>query len=76
MQENEFFVDKDRFTEAEKHRASKSLWYYSWIRFKRNKLAMAGLIILILLILIAVFARLTRLWNMPPVNQDLKEMFS
>jgi len=56
MQENEFFVDKDKFSEAEKQKASHSLWYYSWIRFKRNKLAMAGLIILTLLILMAVFA--------------------
>ncbi|HAX49109.1 MAG TPA: ABC transporter permease [Ignavibacteria bacterium] len=56
MQENEFFKDKDKFSEAEKQRASHSLWYYSWIRFKRNKLAMAGLITLILLILVAVSA--------------------
>ncbi|HJY64127.1 MAG TPA: ABC transporter permease [Ignavibacteria bacterium] len=70
MQENEFFVDKDRFTEAEKHRASKSLWYYSWIRFKRNKLAMAGLIILILLILIAVFAPFLAPFD--PVDQTLE----
>jgi ABC-type dipeptide/oligopeptide/nickel transport system permease subunit len=56
MQENEFFVDKDKFSEAEKQRASHSLWYYSWIRFKRNKLAMAGLVILTLLILMAIFA--------------------
>lgn len=56
MQENEYFKDKDKFTEAEKQRASHSLWYYSWIRFKRNKLAMAGLFTLIILILIAVFA--------------------
>jgi peptide/nickel transport system permease protein len=58
MQENEFFVDKDKFSEAEKQRASHSLWYYSWIRFKRNKLAMAGLVILTLLILMAIFAGL------------------
>lgn len=58
MQENEFFVDKDKFSEAEKQKASHSLWYYSWIRFKRNKLAMAGLIILTLLILMAIFAGL------------------
>ncbi len=56
MQENEFFKDKDKFSEAEKQRASHSLWYYSWIRFKRNKLAMAGLITLIILILIAITA--------------------
>ena len=70
MQENEFFVDKDRFTEAEKHRASKSLWYYSWIRFKRNKLAMAGLIILILLILIAIFAPFISPYD--PIDQTLE----
>lgn len=58
MQENEFFVDKDKFSEAEKQKASHSLWYYSWIRFKRNKLAMAGLVILTLLILMAIFAGL------------------
>ena len=56
MQENEFFEDKDNFTEAEKQKASHSLWYYSWIRFKRNKLAMAGLITLVLLILVALTA--------------------
>lgn len=56
MQENEFFKDKDKFSEAEKQRASHSLWYYSWIRFKRNKLAMAGLITLIILILMAITA--------------------
>ncbi len=56
MQENEFFTDKDNFTEAEKKKASHSLWYYSWIRFKRNKLAMAGLITLSFLILVAITA--------------------
>ena len=33
-----------------------SLWYYSWRRLRRNRLAMAGLIITILLIFTAVFA--------------------
>jgi peptide/nickel transport system permease protein len=36
--------------------APHSLWYYSWRRLKRNKLAMAGLITTILLILIALLA--------------------
>ena len=58
MQENEFFKDKDNFSEAEKQKASHSLWYYSWIRFKRNKLAMAGLITLCLLIIRAITAGL------------------
>jgi oligopeptide transport system permease protein len=70
MQENEFFVDKDKFSEAEKHRASKSLWYYSWIRFKRNKLAMAGLIILVLLILMALFAPFLAPYD--PIDQTLE----
>jgi oligopeptide transport system permease protein len=70
MHENEFFVDKDKFTEAEKHKASKSLWYYSWIRFKRNKLAMAGLIILIILIFIAFFAPFLAPFD--PIDQTLE----
>lgn len=37
---------------------SHSLWYYSWKRLKRNKLAMAGLYILIFMSLVAIFAPL------------------
>lgn len=70
MQENEYFKDKDKFTEAEKQKASHSLWYYSWIRFKRNKLAMAGLFTLILLILIALAAPLLAPFN--PNDQTLE----
>lgn len=35
---------------------SHSLWYYSWRRLKRNKLAMAGLIVTCLLVMIALLA--------------------
>jgi len=70
MHENEFFIDKDKFTESEKRKASRSLWYYSWIRFKRNKLAMAGLIILILLVLIAIFAGILAPFD--PIDQTLE----
>jgi ABC-type dipeptide/oligopeptide/nickel transport system permease subunit len=70
MQENEFFVDKDKFTEAEKRKASRSLWYYSWIRFKRNKLAMAGLVIVILLVLMAIFAPFLAPFD--PIDQTLE----
>ncbi len=35
---------------------SHSLWYYSWKRLKRNRLAMAGLWTLVLLVLVAIFA--------------------
>ena len=34
----------------------RSLWYYSWKRLKRNRLAMAGLIVTFLIIFIAAFA--------------------
>jgi ABC-type dipeptide/oligopeptide/nickel transport system permease subunit len=34
----------------------KSLWYYSWKRLKRNKLAMAGLYVLVFMVVVAVFA--------------------
>lgn len=70
MRQNEFFEDKDNFTEAEKKKASRSLWYYSWIRFKRNKLAMGGLIILILLILVALLAPFLAPFD--PIDQTLE----
>lgn len=37
---------------------SHSLWYYSWKRLKRNKLAMAGLVVTCLLVIIAILADL------------------
>lgn len=40
----------------EVHGVSRSLWYYSWKRLKRNKLAMGGLIVTILLVIIALLA--------------------
>src|SRR5438067_12368582 len=33
-----------------------SLWYYSWRRLRRNRLAMIGLVITFVLIIVAVFA--------------------
>ncbi|MEI8135504.1 MAG: ABC transporter permease [bacterium] len=35
---------------------SRSLWYYSWKRLKRNRLAMAGLVVTWIIIFIAIFA--------------------
>src|SRR5258707_14954590 len=70
MPENQYFDYKDQFSEAEKQRASKSLWYYSWIRFKRNKLAMAGLITLCCLVLIAITAGILAPYD--PINQTLE----
>jgi ABC-type dipeptide/oligopeptide/nickel transport system permease subunit len=70
MIESPYFEDKDRFTEAEKSRAAHSLWYYSWIRFKRNRLAMAGLFTLIFLIIIALIAGLISPFD--PIDQTLE----
>jgi peptide/nickel transport system permease protein len=70
MIDSPYFVDKDKFTEAEKSRAAHSLWYYSWIRFKRNKLAMAGLIMIIFLIFIALVAGIISPFN--PISQTLE----
>ncbi|HYM20251.1 MAG TPA: ABC transporter permease [Candidatus Kapabacteria bacterium] len=41
-----------------KNDTPRSLWYYSWKRLKRNKLAMAGFYVTILIILVALFAGL------------------
>lgn len=70
MIESSYFVDKDKFTELEKQRASKSLWYYSWIRFKRNRLAMAGLVTIIILIFIALVAGIISPFD--PISQTLE----
>jgi peptide/nickel transport system permease protein len=70
MVDSPYFVDKDRFTEAEKSRAAHSLWYYSWIRFKRNRLAMAGLYMIIFLVLVALFAGLISPFD--PIDQTLE----
>lgn len=70
MVDTQYFVDKDKFTESEKQRASKSLWYYSWIRFKRNRLAMAGLITIIFLIIVALIAGILSPYD--PISQTLE----
>ncbi|WP_409347129.1 ABC transporter permease [Paenibacillus sp. MBLB4367] len=58
-------VSKDQFQPLEKEirseaivRPSLTYWQDAWRRLKKNRLAMAGLIILILLVLLAVFAPL------------------
>jgi peptide/nickel transport system permease protein len=70
MQKNQYFDYKDKFTEAELSRAAHSLWYYSWIRFKRNKLAMGGLIMIIFLFLVAILADLISPFD--PIDQTLE----
>src|SRR5581483_2507071 len=44
-----------------------SLWYYSWRRLKRNRLAMAGLVITLILIIVAVFAS-----ELAPFDPDMQ----
>lgn len=34
----------------------RSFWYYAWRRFRRNKLAMAGLAVLTIIVLVTIFA--------------------
>jgi len=68
--EVQHFDFKDQFSESELERASKSLWYYSWTRFKRNKLAMAGLFILTMLIFIAITADFISPYD--PIKQTLE----
>lgn len=70
MTEEEYFNYRDKFTEKEKSRAAHSLWYYSWIRFKRNRLAMAGLFLITLLIIIAIIAPLISPFD--PIDQTLE----
>ena len=47
----------------------RSLWQISWIRLKRDKVAMAGLVVVCLLILMAVFAPLIVKWFGDPPNE-------
>ena len=70
MAENQIFDYKDQFSENARQCTLKSLWYYSWIRFKRNKLAMAGLITLCCLVLIAINTAVL-LAPDDPINQTL-----
>ncbi|MEV0788738.1 ABC transporter permease [Kribbella sp. NPDC050459] len=47
----------------------RSLWQISWIRLKRDKVAMAGLVVVCLLILMAIFAPLIVKWFGDPPNE-------
>lgn len=51
-------------------RAPRSLWSNAWRQFRRNKLAMAGMIYLILLTFVAIFAPAISPHN--PVQSDLR----
>lgn len=51
-------------------RPPRSLWSNAWRQFRRNKLAMAGLVCLIILAFVAVFAPVIATNN--PVQSDLK----
>jgi peptide/nickel transport system permease protein len=49
---------------------SRSLWYYSWKRLKKNRLAMAGLVVITLFALIALLANFIAPFN---PNQQILE---
>ena len=51
-------------------RAPRSLWSNAWRQFRRNKLAMAGLVFLVFLAFVAVFAPVIAPHN--PVQSDLR----
>src|ERR1043165_1891596 len=46
---------------------SRSLWYYSWKRLKRNRIAMVGFYVTIFIILVAIFAPL-----LAPTDPDVQ----
>ncbi len=50
---------------------AESTWYLTWLRFKRNKLALVGLGIIIVIVFIAIFAPV--LAPYPPDEQHLKD---
>src|ERR687895_2885983 len=52
-------------------RAPRSLWSNAWRQFRRNKLAMAGMVYLFFLAFVAVFAPAIAPHN--PVQGDLRE---
>ena len=54
--------------EIEQH--GRSLWYYSWRRLRKNKLAMVGMVVLGLLIFVALFADIISPYN--PNDQILE----
>lgn len=56
MSERSDYTERTQEALAKLDDKSHSLWYYSWKRLKRNKLAMAGLWTLVLLIIIALLA--------------------
>jgi len=48
-----------------------STWHLTWIRFKKNKLALIGLAIIFLMIFVAIFAPVVAPYS--PIEQNLKE---
>jgi oligopeptide transport system permease protein len=48
---------------------SRSLWSNAWRRLRRNKMAMAGIVVLIILLLVAIFAPLLAPHN--PIQSDV-----
>jgi peptide/nickel transport system permease protein/oligopeptide transport system permease protein len=76
VQQSAFQADPDAATSAESAKAveGRSLRQIAWMRLKRDKVALAGGVVIILLLLIAIFAPwLSKLLGHPPdeFHQDL-----
>lgn len=49
-----------------------SQWYQVWVRFRKNKSAIVGLVIFLLLVLVAIFAPIVYDYNADIVTQNLR----
>lgn len=59
--------------QLEEERPSRSLWSDAWGRLRRNKAAMAGLVVVVVLALVAIFA--DQLAPYPYAEQHIREQF-
>ena len=56
-------------------RIYRSQWSMIWRRFRKNKLAMAGMVVFILLVLVAIFADIIADYDTMVVRQNMQERF-
>ncbi|MDE3723360.1 ABC transporter permease [Nocardiopsis sp. N85] len=67
-------ADPEAVVAGAKNAASRSLRQIAWQRFRKDKVGMAGGIVVILLILVAIFAPLLTAWFGHPPNQFNQQM--
>ena len=56
-------------------RIYRSQWSMIWRRFRKNKLAMAGMVVFILLVLVAIFADIIADYDTMVVRQNMRNVF-